>query len=142
MDGVSLELLAGEVLGIASVEGNGQRELMRAVAGLVAHLGLVAVGGRGTKVVLARESSRRPALLIAENPTRGLDVHATAEVHARILTAAREGGVSVLFHSTDLDEVLALADRVGVMVEGKWFDVPAAATREEVGALMLRGRAA
>ncbi|MDO8666303.1 MAG: hypothetical protein Q7J79_06795 [Gemmatimonadales bacterium] len=58
-------------------------------------------------------------------------------MHARILRAARQEGAGVLFHSTDLDEVLALADRVAVMVEGRWIELPRTATREEVGARML-----
>jgi simple sugar transport system ATP-binding protein len=99
-------------------------------------------GGNQQRVVLSRELGRRPALLVAENPTRGLDVRATADVHARLRAAARDHGLGVLFYSTDLDEVLALADRIGVMVNGTWQWVSdEARTREKVGALMLGGAA-
>lgn len=211
VDDVSFDLCAGEIVGIAAVEGNGQRELLRAVAGLLPYEGEIAPagsspvgfvpedrqsealvldlsleenltlgavggwwmdqaltrkaatdliaeydiqvapgggpvralsGGNQQKVVLARELSRRPALLVAENPTRGLDVHATAEVHARLVAAARTDGTAVLFHSTDLDEVIAVADRVAVMADGRWIEIPSPASREEVGARMLGSVAA
>lgn len=203
---VSFAVGAGEIVGIAAVEGNGEREVLRAVAGLALHEGKITVaggsvgfvpedrqeeglilefgldenlmlgaalpfwidrgawraesaevvrgadiraagnarpvrelsGGNQQKLVVARELRRRPALLVAENPTRGLDVVATAAVHRRVVSAAREDGLGVLFHSTDLDEVLALSDRVAVMVEGRWSEVaPAERTRERVGGLML-----
>jgi ABC-type uncharacterized transport system ATPase subunit len=205
--GVSLEVQAHEIIGIAGVEGNGQRELMRAIAGLQPCTGRVTIGHGGSvgfvpedrqreglildftitenlalaashgfwlkpkflegqaavaieeyrirtpgprapvralsggnqqKVVLARVLDRRPALLVAENPTRGLDIRATAEVHERLRRAARDDGLGVLFYSTDLDEVIALSDRIGVMVAGHWQWVPEQGrTRERIGALML-----
>jgi simple sugar transport system ATP-binding protein len=203
---VSFEVRAGEIVGIAAVEGNGQRELMRAAAGLKAHTGEITAvkggigfipedrqrealiadfsiidnlalgrstgfwldrrvaarsaeaaiaefrihtpghgsaarslsGGNQQKLVLARVLGGAPALLVAENPTRGLDIRAAAEVHAWLRRAARERGLGVLFHSTDLDETIALADRVAVMVAGRWTWVPEAArTRAAVGSLML-----
>jgi general nucleoside transport system ATP-binding protein len=68
-------------------------------------------GGNQQRLVLARELDGRPALLVAENPTRGLDVQATADVHDRLRTA-RDAGTAVVLYSSDLDEVLALATRV------------------------------
>ena len=213
----SFTVRAGEILGIAAVEGNGQRELLRAVAGLVHPLrgrldvvwpvgfvpedrtteGLVPVmslaenvtlglgdeaawvrpgrlgrvdwraarrrtaelvarfgiraagpdapaatlsGGNQQKLVVARALERAPRVLVAENPTRGLDVRAAAAVHAH-LRAAAEGGAAVLVHSSDLDEVLALATRVLVVAGGTVLDPGPSPTRDAVGELMLRGRA-
>ena len=205
--GVSFDVAESELVGVAAVEGNGQRELLRAVSGLVPSSGSVVVGGSAQvsfvpedrqgeglildftlaenlalgglhglrlrprqleqraaqviaasdiravgpaqpvralsggnqqKVVLARALAQQPALLVAENPTRGLDLRATADVHRRLRRAAREGGLGVLFYSSDLDEVLALADRVAVMSAGCWrWVAPSERTRERVGALML-----
>jgi simple sugar transport system ATP-binding protein len=75
-------------------------------------------GGNQQRVVLARELAFAPRLLIVENPTRGLDVRATEFVHDRLVEAAR-GGAGVLLVSTDLDEVLNLADRLYVLHEGR-----------------------
>ncbi len=75
-------------------------------------------GGNAQKLVLAREFGREPRIVLAHSPSRGLDVRAGAEVHARLL-AARDAGAAVLLISEDLDEVLALADRVGVMTKGR-----------------------
>jgi general nucleoside transport system ATP-binding protein len=68
-------------------------------------------GGNQQRLVLARELEGQSALLVAENPTRGLDVQATADVHDRLRTA-RDAGTAVVLYSSDLDEVLALATRV------------------------------
>ena len=201
---------SGEVVGIAAVEGNGQRELLRAVAGLLRPsqgdlavstpvsfvpedrtsealigefslaenvamaegesgawirgpwldwgaverrtqqlLGEFSVrapgpktpaialsGGNQQRMVLAAALERQPTVLVAENPTRGLDIKATAEIHARLREAARQG-VAVLFHSSDLDEVIELADRVIVVREGQVIALSPAATRQEIGARML-----
>ena len=210
----SLEARAGEIVGVAAVEGNGQRELLRAVAGRMQPLrgrlqvaspvafipedrtseGLIpeltltenvvlgsrpddpwirggwidwaaaeaqtadllrayAVvasgpraradslsGGNQQKLVIARELSRRPRVVVAENPTRGLDLRATAAVHQRLRDAAA-AGAAVLVHSSDLDEVLELAERVLVVSRGVVTESRAAgaAGREEIGALMLAG---
>ena len=75
-------------------------------------------GGNVQKVVLARELSSRPSLIVAANPTRGLDVGATESVRALLLKAAAEG-VGILLISEDLDEVMALADRIAVIYEGR-----------------------
>src|SRR6185295_7391094 len=80
-------------------------------------------GGNQQKLVFARALERRPRVLVAENPTRGLDVHATAEVHRRLRETAREGAAVVLY-SADLDEVLALAERVFVMYRGVVREAP------------------
>ncbi|HEX2251015.1 MAG TPA: ATP-binding cassette domain-containing protein, partial [Gemmatimonadales bacterium] len=206
-----LTVHAGEIVGIAAVEGNGQRELLRAVAGRILPLrgrlevtrpigfipedrtseGLIPElsvtenvalgmdggvgwarpgwiswrkartltsellreydilaagpdvkagslsGGNQQKLVVARELSRSPAVVVAENPTRGLDVGATAAIHARF-RAACENGAAVLFHSNDLDEVLHLAHRVVVVSRGSLTEVPFDASRTEIGDLMLR----
>ena len=207
----TLSVQAGEVVGIAAVEGNGQRELLRCVAGRIAPLrgklqvaqpvgfipedrtseglipsltltenvvlglgttgpwvhgsriswreaeertaelvrdsGIVSTGprmraaalsgGNQQKLVVAREMLRTPAVIVAENPTRGLDISSAADIRAR-LRAAAMAGAAVLFHSADLDEVLDLADRVIVVTRGVITEAPPGASRAEVGAMMLR----
>jgi simple sugar transport system ATP-binding protein len=207
----SLTVREGEIVGLAAVEGNGQRELLRTVAGRITPLrgrlevarpigfipedrtseglipelsltenvvlglgreapwihggrigwrqardrtaellnefGIVAAGpearagslsgGNQQKLIVARELARKPAVLVAENPTRGLDVAAAAAIHARLRSAAAEGA-AVLFHSSDLDEVLHLAERVVVVARGAITEVPFTASRTEIGNLMLR----
>ncbi len=199
-------LRAGEMVGIAAVEGNGQRELLRSVVfeggpatsialvpedrtteGLIPDfsitenlmLGLdhdprwsrggrinwskarersagiietfrirsggpeatasTLSGGNQQKVVLARALEQHPRILIAENPTRGLDIRSTDFVHEQLGAAAR-AGVLVLVYSTDLDEVLELGQRVLVVHEGRVFEAPHGADRKLVGEMML-GRA-
>ena len=206
----SLAVRAGEIVGLAAVEGSGQRELLRTVAGrlmplrgrlevvrpigfipedrtfeglipdlsltenvvlglghegpwirrgrvrwgeardrtagLLGEFGIAASGpdaragslsgGNQQKLIVARELSRRPAVLVAENPTRGLDVSAAAAIHVRIRSAAA-AGAAVLFHSSDLDEVLHLAQRVVVVARGVLAEVPFTASRAEVGSMML-----
>jgi general nucleoside transport system ATP-binding protein len=209
----TLTIYPGEIVGVAAVEGNGQRELLRAVAGRmlplrgrveVAHpvafipedrstegiipeltltenvvLGsrsgapwlrhnriqwnvarahttelledyaIVAAGptakagslsgGNQQKLVLARELFRQPKVIVAENPTRGLDISAAAAIHSRIRAAA-DDGAAILFHSSDLDEVLSLAHRIVVMVQGTLKEAPRGTSRHEVGSLMLDSR--
>ena len=197
---------AGEIIGIAAVEGAGQRELLRVIAGrlspssgtaeLPAEVGFVpedrhrdAVvldatltenvalrgatarsgvmpwsalrasttalmrerdvraegesstmrtlsGGNQQKLVIGRELANAPAALVVENPTRGLDIRATSDVHAAI-RAARDAGTAVIVYSSDLDEVLTLADRVVVVSGGRLLDVPL--DRDAVGRAMLAG---
>lgn len=225
VDGVSFEVFAGEVLGVAGVQGNGQTELVEAVTGLrkvqsglimmlgeditaarprqvtelgAAHVpedrqrdGLVLAfpiednlilntyyqqpfthgvvldetqirkqadrlitefdirtpssmtsagslsGGNQQKVIVAREFSRPIKLLVASQPTRGLDVGSVEYIHGRILQK-RDEGCAVLLVSSELDEIMALSDRIAVMYRGKIVDVvPAAeATKEKIGLLM------
>jgi simple sugar transport system ATP-binding protein len=93
-------------------------------------------GGNKQKVVLARELSRPVRLIVASQPTRGLDVGSIEFVHERIL-AERDMGRAVLLFSTELDEVLALADRVAVMYRGEILAiVPSTVTPQELGLLM------
>ena len=93
-------------------------------------------GGNKQKVVLARELSRPVKLLVASQPTRGLDVGSIEFVHKRILEE-RDSGRAVLLFSTELDEVLALADRIAVMYRGEILAiVPSGVTAQELGLLM------
>jgi general nucleoside transport system ATP-binding protein len=224
VEGVDLEVRAGEVLGIAGVQGNGQTELVEAVMGLrplVAgeiHLNGAPLAGRKTadvlaagvgyvpedrsvdglvkdfsvaeslvldmysrppyaggialkldaiaenarnritefdirttshetpvgtlsggnqqKVIVAREMSRPLTLLIASQPTRGVDVGSTEFIHARVIRE-RDQGTAVLLVSSELDEVVALADRIAVMYRGKVLAIVDADTpREQLGLLM------
>jgi general nucleoside transport system ATP-binding protein len=75
-------------------------------------------GGNLQKVVLGRELSRNPKVLIAHNPTRGLDIGATEYIHKQLIKQ-RDQGVGVLLLSLDLDEVLSISDRIAVIYEGK-----------------------
>jgi len=225
--GVDLDVRAGEILGIAGVAGNGQRELAEAIAGLrpatsgsvrvagkdltnraadelvaagVAHVpedrlgtGLVASlglddnlilksyrstplargpflngravdafakqlverydivpstlstragllsGGNQQKLLLARELSGDPKVIVAVHPTRGVDVGASVAIQ-RLLLAQRERGAAILLISEDLDELLALADRVAVLYEGQIIDtIPAANADVERIGLMMAG---
>jgi simple sugar transport system ATP-binding protein len=93
-------------------------------------------GGNKQKVVIARELSRPIKVLVASQPTRGLDVGSIEFVHERILSE-RDAGRGVLLFSTELDEVIALADRIAVMYRGEILDiVDSKVTREELGLLM------
>jgi simple sugar transport system ATP-binding protein len=226
VDGVSLTVRAGEIVGIAGVQGNGQTELVEALTGLrtplagrvtvngkdlttasprtmhragVAHVpedrqrsGLVlgftvsenvvldsyytepyshgivmdwdaahghAVelveqydvrtpgvdvtlstlsGGNQQKVIAAREFSRDVGLIIASQPTRGIDVGSIEYIHSRIVEE-RDNGAAVLIVSSELDEVMALADRLLVMFDGKVVAEldPKQTTNAEVGLYML-----
>jgi len=212
--GATFSIRAGELVVVAGVEGNGQRELLRAVAGLrrpfrgvldvarpVAFIpedrtaeGLVATfdlvenvvlgvgriapwivgrrlrrvdwraarrrtaellgafdvrsagpdataaslsGGNQQKLLVARALERRPRVLVAENPTRGLDIRSAAAVHAR-LRASAAAGAAVLLYSSDLDEVLLLGGRILVAAGGHIAEAPAGADRLTLGAMMLR----
>ena len=94
-------------------------------------------GGNQQKVIVARELSRPIKLLVASQPTRGLDVGSAGYIHEQ-LVGERDGGTGVLLVSTELDEVLALSDRVLVIYRGRIVAEvdPKATTREEVGLLM------
>ena len=94
-------------------------------------------GGNIQKLVLAREISREPRVLIAAQPTRGLDIGATEYVH-KCLFDQRESGTATLLISEDLDEILALSDRIAVIFEGEIMGVldRKEATAEKLGLLM------
>ena len=99
-------------------------------------------GGNQQRVVLARELSRSPSVLVAAQPTRGLDVGAMEDMWQRLRTVAAQG-TAVLLISTELDEIMALADRVAVIQKGRIVGTMA---RDEVDterlALLMGGRAA
>ncbi len=225
LNGVSFDVSAGEILGIAGVQGNGQTELVQVLTGLrnpesgeffidnkemtgasprkildegVAHVpedrqadGLVLAfpiadnmilntyakepftrgltmqekvidetarrlvqefdvrtpgvmipvgnlsGGNQQKVIVAREFSRPIQLLIAAQPTRGLDVGSIEYIHKRIIEK-RDDGTAVLLVSTELDEIISLSDRIAVMFKGQILDILPGdqVTREELGLLM------
>ena len=93
-------------------------------------------GGNQQKVVVARELSRDVDLLVASQPTRGVDVGSIEFIHER-LVSERDKGKAVVLVSTELDEVLALADRIAVMYRGKIVDIVGPETsREQLGKLM------
>jgi simple sugar transport system ATP-binding protein len=79
-------------------------------------------GGNQQKLVLARELDGDPRVIVADNPTRGLDIRATADVHARLYQAAARG-IAVIVYSSDLDEILALAARVIAVHGGRLSEV-------------------
>jgi ABC-type uncharacterized transport system ATPase subunit len=202
---LSFKIRGGVITGIAAVEGNGQRALLRAIAGVeprgaglvvdgpVSFIpedrtteGLVAEfsiaenvllgtltpgvrwidwgavgdrtrelmrefdvrapgpdtpasslsGGNQQKVVFARALAGGPRVVVAEDPTRGLDVQATLAIH-RHLREAAAAGAAVVVHSSDLDEVMALADDLYVMARGELAAMPPTASRGAVGNAML-----
>lgn len=94
-------------------------------------------GGNQQKVIVAREFSRPLKLLVAAQPTRGLDVGSIEYIHKRIV-AKRDEGTAVLIVSTELEEVLSLGDRIAVMFQGRIVDIldPSEATPERLGLLM------
>ena len=203
LEGIVLH--AGELIGVAAIEGNGQRELLRGIAGviqattpmtvhgsvafvpedrgeeaLLPALSLTAnyllgqlhqaphllnwpqmegetaallqsydvrggtsdtmasmlSGGNQQKFILGRALERHTDVLVLENPTRGLDVLATAAMHQALRRAA-DNGVCVVVHASDIDEVLALADRVLVVCIGVVREMPADTPRDRVGDAML-----
>ncbi len=94
-------------------------------------------GGNIQKLIMARELSGRPQVLLVAQPTRGIDVSASAYIHKR-LVAQRDSGTAVVIISYDLDEILTLSDRVLVMYEGAIIGSadPRTASREEIGLMM------
>ena len=98
-------------------------------------------GGNQQKVVLARELERDLRIFIASQPTRGLDVGSIEFVHEQIV-AARDSGIPVLIVSTELDDVVELADRIMVMYRGKSVGIVDATTPREVLGQMMAGIAA
>ncbi|MEP6479137.1 MAG: ABC transporter ATP-binding protein [Rhodoglobus sp.] len=105
--------------------------------GIATHVGRLS-GGNQQKVVLARELSRDLRLFVAAQPTRGLDVGSIEFVHTQIV-AARDAGVPVIVVSTELDEVVALADRIAVMYRGGIVGIVPGTTPRDVLGLMMAG---
>jgi simple sugar transport system ATP-binding protein len=97
-------------------------------------------GGNQQKVILAREIDRDPKVLIAAQPTRGLDVGAIEVVHARLIEERNEG-VGILLVSLELEEILSLSDRILVLFEGKIVgEYAPSVTEDELGIAMTGGR--
>ena len=106
-----------------------------------AHAPAALSGGNQQKVVLAREIERDPKVLIAAQPTRGLDVGAIEFVHRRLIEE-RDEGRAMLLVSLELEEILSLSDRILVMYEGEIVgEFPPTATEEELGIAMTGGGA-
>jgi simple sugar transport system ATP-binding protein len=125
---------------LSAVRDNATEKLMefdiRAESGSV--LGKTLSGGNQQKVVVARELSRPIRLLIAAQPTRGLDVGSIEYVHRRIVEE-REKGVAVVVVSSELDEVLVLGDRIAVMYRGRIVDIVDPSVGREAIGLMMAG---
>jgi len=115
------------------------REFDIRAQGVSTHVGRLS-GGNQQKVVLARELSRDLRLFVAAQPTRGLDVGSIEFVHTRIV-ATRDAGVPVVVVSTELDEVVALADRIAVMYRGRIVGIVPGDTPRDVLGLMMAGEA-
>lgn len=94
-------------------------------------------GGNQQKIVVAREVERNPDLLLIGQPTRGVDIGAIEFIHKRIV-ALRDAGKAVLLVSVELDEIMALSDRIAVMFDGRIMGerLPAEATTADLGCLM------
>jgi general nucleoside transport system ATP-binding protein len=116
-------------------------ERFRVKATSVLEPGYALSGGNQQKLVLAREFAGQPKLLIAAHPTRGLDIGATEFVW-RQLVNARDAGLAVLLISSNLDEILALSDRIGVLFDGRLVREFAGseATMSELGLYMTGAR--
>jgi simple sugar transport system ATP-binding protein len=97
-------------------------------------------GGNQQKVIVAREFDQNPKLLIAAQPTRGVDVGSIEFIHQRLLQA-RDEGKALLLISADLEEILSISDRIAVMYEGQIVGSldPAEATEERLGLMMTGG---
>ncbi|MDR7418569.1 MAG: ABC transporter ATP-binding protein [Armatimonadota bacterium] len=98
-------------------------------------------GGNIQKLILSRELSARPSVIVAAHPTSGLDVSATEQIHT-LLLRRRQDGTAILLVSEDLDEVLALSDRIAVLFSGEIIGVldEATADRERIGLMMMGQR--
>jgi simple sugar transport system ATP-binding protein len=98
-------------------------------------------GGNLQKLILAREISSKPALMVSVSPTRGLDVGATEAVR-RLLLEQRDAGGGILLISEDLDELLSMSDRIAVLYEGRIMGiVESQEARVEALGLMMAGTA-
>ena len=100
-------------------------------------------GGNQQKVVVARELGTEPMVLVASQPTRGIDVGSIEFIHQQIV-AQRDKGMAVLLVSSELDEVLSLSDRIAVIYRGRIVAIVdgADADRDRIGLLMAGGAAA
>lgn len=98
-------------------------------------------GGNQQKLVVAREFARRPKLLIAAQPTRGVDVGATEFIHRQLLNA-RAQGAAILLASLELSEIMSLSDRILIMYEGRIVGecTPETTTEAEIGLIMAGGQ--
>ena len=97
-------------------------------------------GGNQQKIIIARELACNPTILIAAQPTRGVDIGAIEFIHRRLIEQ-RDAGKAILLVSAELDEIRSLSDRIAVMYEGRIVDVIAPdATEEELGILMTGGQ--
>jgi simple sugar transport system ATP-binding protein len=98
-------------------------------------------GGNQQKTIVAREFSRDPKALVLDQPTRGLDVGSIEFIHRQIIDR-RDAGAAVLLVSAELDEIMEISDRIGVMYRGEIVAVldGRTANREELGLLMATGR--
>ncbi|MFO7886929.1 MAG: ABC transporter ATP-binding protein, partial [Eubacteriales bacterium] len=97
-------------------------------------------GGNIQKVVVAREFSAEPTLILANQPTRGIDVGAAEFIREKLIELSREGNCGVLLISADLNEVFELSDRLAVMYKGEFsgsFTDVKSLTEEELGKYML-----
>jgi simple sugar transport system ATP-binding protein len=93
-------------------------------------------GGNQQKVILARELERKPSMIVAAEPTRGLDIEATRFVHEQLRTAA-EHGAEIMLITSDLDEAFALADTIQVIYRGRLSDpMTQSEAAERVASLM------
>ena len=96
-------------------------------------------GGNQQKFVVGRELAKHPRMLLAVQPTRGVDVGSTEYIHQQLLKQ-RERGVGILLISTELDEIFALSDQIGVMHKGRVVDIlPAEQTNRETVGLLMAG---
>jgi ABC-type uncharacterized transport system ATPase subunit len=96
-------------------------------------------GGNQQKIIVAREMASQPRVLLAAQPTRGVDIGAIEFIHRRIV-AERDGGAAVLLVSAELDEIRSLSDRIAVLYEGKIVSIePGDAPEERLGLLMTGG---
>ena len=129
----------GIIIQLDEIEKNGQKLVDRfdiRTPGINTHVSALS-GGNQQKVIVAREFSRPTKLLIASQPTRGLDVGSIEYIHKRLIEK-RDSGTAILLVSTELDEVMQLSDRIAVIYRGKLMDIldAAQATKEIVGLLM------
>ena len=96
-------------------------------------------GGNQQKIIVAREMASQPRVLLASQPTRGVDIGAIEFIHRRIV-AERDGGAAVLLVSAELDEIRSLSDRIAVLYEGQIVSIePGDAPEERLGLLMTGG---